>query len=265
MTYTEAGELEENSCYSLCESITSCVAFTVESTPNEVIRRAKTCKLATSCAIELQNDGIQTFVKPLEDEAPALDTVATKTKSRFLSSKSPANACNFCPDIYGACYGEPLCRHGQCFRGIPLANGKSCVVPLSGGLGSCSKGQCTDGGDTADGSDTGNSLSHYSLVKGQGCVMPSETIPGETRIENCAAKCIERGEGCAAFSVDPAGSRCLLFPEAKCKMRRKTWTSGIKKQQQDVLDPADAQHDLLDAQEDLLDPADALAVLLADS
>jgi len=246
VTYTDAGLVEENSCYSLCESIASCVAFTVESKDNDVAlaRGVRNCRLATSCAIELRGKGIRTFVKPSEEEAPALDTVATHTKSRFYSSsKPPENACDFCPDVYGPCYGVPLCRNGQCFRGIPLANGKTCVA-ASGGIGVCTKGQCTDD-YTTDAFDDSSILGEYSLTKGRGCVMPSHTIPGVTAVESCASKCTANGDECAAFSIDPVGSRCLLFPEAKCKMRRKTWTSGIKKQQ--------------------LTPADALEVLLADS
>jgi len=256
VTYTEAGEVEENNCYSLCESIANCVAFTVESSPNGI----KKCKLATTCAIELQGDGIQTFVKPLEDDSLALDTVST-TKSKFRTSKTPAaNACDFCPDIYGPCYGVPLCRNGQCFRGIPLANGKSCVAPSSGGLGYCSKGQCTDGGDATYGSEDGNLLSQYSLVKGQGCVLPSQIIPEETSADSCAGKCTEKGESCAAFSFDPEGSRCLIFPEAKCKMRRKSWTSGIKRQQQE--EPQQEELQVEEQQEILLGSEDALAMLL---
>ena len=70
--------------------------------------------------------------------------------------------------------------------------------------------------------------SGFEIIKGKGCVMHYEVIASTGNVEVCSARCSD-DEKCSSFSLDTKLSRCMLFAQAKCNMKRSAWISGIKR------------------------------------
>ena len=58
--------------------------------------------------------------------------------------------------------------------------------------------------------------------------MHYDVIASTSSVEVCSERCAD-DDKCSSFSLDTKLSRCMLFAQAKCNMKRGAWISGIKR------------------------------------
>jgi len=215
-------------CMQVCESMPTCMAFTL----GDGLR----CSVTTQCGTHAAGDGPAdvTFVKKNVAAGAAVaeddDALAPRAPKQHLED------CSYCPP-QNQCYQPRICRAGRCFHGLPEKDGTACSDGDATTEGErCIKGRCTafeDGFAVEDHSHMAHrALQAFNIHLQTQCLQEYVVAAMDYDAERCAKECLRApGERCKAFSQETTDDkRCMLFDAStRCSSANAHWLSGTIK------------------------------------
>ena len=137
---SRADVVSVSQCIDLCRADEACVAATVSTA-------SWTCRLASTCTLQLPAEGEATYVAPVISSAhrslKSLSNDANRASANANASTSTAepSSCSMCSEG-GPCREPTVCRYGRCFKGPSHPDGAKCGAGAPGGAGVCEAGTC---------------------------------------------------------------------------------------------------------------------------